>query len=273
MSVDTPHATSLDSALPLTDEQVQRFRSDGFIKVPDFFSPEEIEQVSPRISELTFTLDKNRDVPMEQRSTYDKAFIQVQNLWEQDETVRAFACCKRAAKAAADLLGVDGVRMWHDQALYKEPGGGFTPWHADQQYWPFDTSKCVTIWVPLQDTPMEMGPLCFARGSHRKQIGRELEISDDSEQIIADSVKQQGLDEVYEPYRLGEVSFHYGWTLHRAGPNTTDQPRRVFTVIYMDKGMKLEPRTPVHRDDWAKWTPGSYVGRVMDDPKNPVLYP
>jgi ectoine hydroxylase-related dioxygenase (phytanoyl-CoA dioxygenase family) len=62
--------------------------------------------------------------------------------------------------------------MWHDQALYKEPGGGFTPWHADQQYWPMASALCVTAWLPLQAVPMELGPLSFAPGSHLKKIGR-----------------------------------------------------------------------------------------------------
>lgn len=46
-----------------------------------------------------------------------------------------------------------------------------------------------------------------------------------------------------EPYAAGDVSFHFGWTLHRAGPNTTSEPRKVHTVIYMDRDMRLaEPK-------------------------------
>ena len=63
------------------------------------------------------------------------------------------------------LLEVAGVRLYHDQALFKEAGGGHTPWHADQFYWPLATDRTVTAWVPLVDVPMEMGPLAFATGS------------------------------------------------------------------------------------------------------------
>ncbi|MBI1338445.1 MAG: phytanoyl-CoA dioxygenase [Phycisphaera sp.] len=263
----------IDSPYPLSREQVERFRRDGFIKLKSFFSAEALAAYDPAITRNTLEKNSLRDKPMEKRSTYDKAFIQVSNIWETDETVKRFAFGKRAARAAAELLGVESVRMWHDQALYKEASGGFTPWHADQQYWPFDSEKCVTIWIPLQAVPIEMGPLSFARGSHLKKIGRDLVISDESEKLIADGVKREGLDEVYEPFELGEVSYHYGWTLHRAGPNSTPQARKVFTVIYMDAHMRLQPRTPVHRSDWERWTPGTHVGRVMDDPRNPVLYP
>lgn len=42
------------------------------------------------------------------------------------------------------------MRLYHDQALNKEPGGGYTPWHCDQYYWPVQSDKIVTAWVPLQ---------------------------------------------------------------------------------------------------------------------------
>ena len=47
---------------------------------------------------------------------------------------------------------VEGVRLYHDQALNKEPGGGYTPWHCDAYYWPVLSDKIVTAWVPLQVT-------------------------------------------------------------------------------------------------------------------------
>ena len=76
-----------------------------------------------------------------------------------------------------------------------------------------------------------------------------------------------------EPYADGDVSFHLGWTLHRAGPNTSDRPRKVHTVIYMDIDMKLaEPRSDNQRHDHQTWSPSTTVGEIMDDPLNPVLF-
>jgi len=43
------------------------------------------------------------------------------------------------------------------------------------------------------------------------------------------------LGQVEEAFELGEVSFHSGWTFHRAGRNLTGRPREVMTVIYMDE--------------------------------------
>jgi hypothetical protein len=268
---------SLDAALgepyPLTEPRRMAFREEGFIRLPKVFAPEVLASLEPAITADTLAHDKNAGVPLEDRDTYGKAFIQVGNLWERCPEARSLTFSKRLARIAAELLDVRGVRLWHDQALYKEPSGGFTPWHADQQYWPMASGLCVTAWIPLQAVPLEMGPLAFARGSHRKRIGRELAISDESEQLIQDAVREQGLVEVTEPYDAGDVSFHLGWTLHRAGPNTTARPRKVHTVIFMDIDMRLaKPKNAAQRLDHETWTPSTAVGEVMADPRNPVLY-
>ena len=269
----TVNHPDLSTPYPLKPEQVQRFRADGFIKLKNVFTADELAYYGEELTRIVMELNPRRGIPMAERTTYAKAFIQVGNIWTKSDIVKRFSFSKRLARIATELMGTQGVRMWHDQALYKEPSGGFTPWHVDQQYWPMATDMCVTAWVPLQRTPMEMGPLSFARGSHLKEIARDMAISDDSEKQIQAVVEQAQLEQVYEPFDLGEVSFHYGWTLHRAGPNTTDKPRAVHTVIYMDRDMTLaEPANDNQRKDWEVWTPSTKVGEVMDDALNPVLY-
>ncbi len=263
----------LNEPYALSEEQIRQFSEDGFIKLKNVLSAEVLDAFGPEITRVTMANNPREGIPMEDRNTYGRAFIQVGNLWEKSELCQVFGFSKRLARIASQLLGTEGVRMWHDQALYKEAGGGFTPWHADQQYWPMASGKCVTAWIPLQAVPMEMGPLCFGKGSHRKNVGRYLPISDESEQLIKDAIREQGVVEVQQPYELGEVSFHLGWTLHRAGPNTTGTPRQVHTVIYMDRDMRLaEPKTPNQQTDWETWTPSTRIGEIMDDHRNPILW-
>lgn len=263
----------LQEPYPLTADQVVQFREQGFLKVSNVFDAATLQYFEPEITRLTFAHNDLDGIPMEERDTYSRAFIQVGNLWEKSEAARRLTFSQRLAGMATELLGSSGVRLWHDQALYKEPSGGFTPWHADQQYWPMNSSLSVTAWIPLHAVPLEQGPLCFGRGSHRKRIGRDLPISDSSEALIQKEIQDQGVVEVIEPYELGDVSFHLGWTLHRAGPNTTVLPRKVHTVIYMDCNMQLsEPSNPNQSLDHEKWTPSTSVGEVMNDPLNPVLF-
>lgn len=273
MTPTAPAEQALDTPYHLDPASVDRFRRDGFIKLKEVFDGPTLAHFGAAITGQTLAHNPLKDVPMEERSTYDKAFIQVGNLWEKCETCRAFTFSKRLARIAAELLEVPGVRLWHDQALYKEPKGGFTPWHVDQQYWPMLTDRSVTVWIPLQPVPMDMGPLEFGKRSHLMNIARQVEISDQSEAIIQGAVDRYQIQTLYEPYALGEVSFHLGWTLHRAGGNTTDTPRAVHTVIYMEDDQRLaEPQNPFQQADWEAWTPGSQLGGVMADAKNPVLY-
>lgn len=237
------------------------------------FSAAELDHYAPELARLTLALN-TQSMPIEERSTYGKAFLQITNLWEHGGAAREFVFGKRLARIAAELLEVEGVRLYHDQSLMKEAGGGFTPAHADQFYWPLATDRSVTAWVPLQPVPAAMGPIGFYAGSHRFDFGRDLPISDESEALITAEMERQGFPLIDDPFELGEVSFHLGWTFHRAAPNRTEQPRSVMTIIYMAKDMRL--KAPANRNqqiDWDVWCPGARVGDIIDTPKNPVLYP
>jgi ectoine hydroxylase-related dioxygenase (phytanoyl-CoA dioxygenase family) len=263
---------AIDGRYPLAPEQREGYARHGFARLPAVFDGATLARFRPELSAKVALLNTLHR-PMEERTTYEKAFLQVMNLWTKSELARQFVFGQRLARIAAELLGVRGVRLYHDQALYKEPAGGHTPWHADQYYWPLATDRCGTAWVPLQETPLEMGPLAFCAGSHRVKVGRDLPISDESEAELAAALERAALPMVEEPFALGDVSFHAGWTFHRAGPNRTDRTREVMTVIYMDAGMRLAaPRNRNQEIDRETWCPGAAVGQVIDTPLNPVLF-
>lgn len=260
----------LSEPFELPEGAVDFFETYGFIKLKNVLSPAVLEHYGEIITDLVFKLNKLTK-PMEERTTYERAFLQVMNLWREDESVREFVFAKRLAKIATDLLKVQAVRLYHDQALYKESSGGITPWHADQFYWPLSSPKTVTVWIPLQKTDMEMGPLAFAAKSHNVEIGRDLEISDESEAIMAAQLKQFSLNET--PFDLGEVSFHSGWLFHRAGENISGQPRKVMTMIYMDETQRItEPKNAYQIADWETWLASKPVGGKADSELNPILF-
>ncbi len=256
----------------LTDDQINYYQINGCIKLKEVLSSSEINEYGPVITQKVFELN-TLHLPMEERSTYQRAFLQIMNLWTKDEQVKSFVFNRRIAGIAAQLMQCDSVKLYHDQALYKEPSGGFTPWHADQFYWPLATEKCTTVWIPLQETPVEMGALEFSMGSQHFQFGRDLPISDESENRIQEVLENEGFELLRGGFDLGEVSFHAGWTFHRAGPNTTDKPRAVMTMIYMDGDMRLKhPENDAQKLDWDVWCPGARIGEVIDTPLNPVLW-
>jgi len=266
--------TTLDIASPyaLSAAQITQFERDGFIKLKDVLSPAVLKHYGDEITRLTIALN-TQEAPLEERSTYDKAFLQVMNLWQHSAFVKEFVMGQRLGRIAAELLRVRGVRLYHDQSLYKEPGGGITPAHADQYYWPLASDRTITAWVPLQAVPADMGPLGFYARSQSVEFGRDLGISDESEEKISANMARHGFAFECGAFELGEISFHLGWTFHKAGANVSGTPRAVMTVIYMDADMRLaDALSPAQANDRDQWCPGVQPGEVIATPLNPLIY-
>lgn len=270
--IPTSVALELNTLLELTKEQVNYFRENGFIKIKSVLSKTTLDTMDSIITKEVNRLN-TQNLELKDRDTYGKAFLQIMNIWRNSDLVKKIVFSKRLAKIAADLLEVEGVRIYHDQALYKEPGGGQTPWHADQYYWPLSNEKTVTAWIPLQETPLELGPLEFSAKSFQIINGRDKEIGDESQAYLDNILRNTGYGHVVEAFDLGEISFHTGWLYHRAGPNTTNKMRKVMTVIYMDKNMKLiAPANKNQQADWDAWCPGATIGEVIDTELNPIIF-
>ncbi len=262
----------MQTSYPISAEMVRKFDDEGFIKLSDVLDPEKLQFYEKEITKKVKELN-TQHLPLDQRDSFGRAFLQVANLWQHSEIVEQFVFSERLAHIAADLLGVRSVRLYHDQALYKEPSGGITPWHADQYYWPVSSDRTITVWVPLQETPLDMGPLSFAKGSQKLAFGRDLPISDESEATLAVDLAEANIPTVREPYKLGDVSYHTGWTFHRAGANESTIPRAVMTVIYIDADITVtEPTNKNHQTEIDSWMPGTQTGDVPSSPLNPVLY-
>jgi ectoine hydroxylase-related dioxygenase (phytanoyl-CoA dioxygenase family) len=137
--------------------------------------------------------------------------------------------------------------VYHDQALLKEPGGGITPWHQDQHYWPLDTDDTITMWMPLVDATPEMGTMRFASGSH--------------------------VDGYLGDMPIGDATFHFGWTLHGAGANETDRAREVMTVIWFADGARVtQPDNASRERDLERWLPGLKPGDLAATELNPLVF-
>ena len=265
--------TSLDETISLESGAAEQFVRDGHTVVRGLASAQEIAQFAPAIKEATRELSGDLR-PMSERDTYGKAFIQSMNLWTVNPVVRQFVFAKRFAKVAADLMGVDGVRLYHDQSLFKEPGGGITPWHQDQVYWPLDTAHTITMWMPLVDVPTDVGSVVFASGSHtRGDLGGSI-IGDGSQEHFDRLIERDGYDLTsYAPMRAGDATFHSGWILHGAPANETSTMRSVMTIIYFADGTRVgEVEGQMQRDDHQKWLGSLPTGSLANSELNPLLW-
>ncbi|MEH7305230.1 phytanoyl-CoA dioxygenase family protein [Neobacillus drentensis] len=174
---------SMNESYELNSGQIEEYQKNGHICLRGLASSEEVSFYGKAIREVVKELNYHKK-PIHERTTYGKAFIQIGNVWEKSEIVQRFVMARRFAKVAAELMGVDGVRIYHDQALFKEPGGGHTPWHQDQIYWPLDTDKTITMWMPIVPITKEMGSMTFAAGSQKTGYVSKIEISDESHRTL-----------------------------------------------------------------------------------------
>src|SRR5437016_3987722 len=122
----------------LTSDQIASYQRDGFLVIPDLLSDEELVTWRQTIDDAVRHREDRRLAMSDERSGnsyYDNVFIQRVNLWQDHEGMRRLMLDARLGKLATDLAGVDGIRIWHDQALIKQPWGNPTGWHLDNPYW------------------------------------------------------------------------------------------------------------------------------------------
>jgi ectoine hydroxylase-related dioxygenase (phytanoyl-CoA dioxygenase family) len=261
---------ALDEPAALDDATIAAFRRDGHVRVDGLATASEIAAYRPVIEATAERLRWDHR-PLAERDTYGRAFVQSANLWRHDEAVARFTLAPRFARAAAVLLGVDALRIYHDQALVKEAGGGATPWHQDQHYWPLDTDATITLWVPLVDVRDPVEGMTFASGSHRLgDLGGGV-ISDASEVHFDGVVRARAVPlHTERGLAAGDATFHRGWTLHRASDNPTSVARPVMTVIYVADGARVaRPTGPAQDFDRMMWLGGAAPGTLVDGPDHP----
>jgi ectoine hydroxylase-related dioxygenase (phytanoyl-CoA dioxygenase family) len=263
----------LESEYELTEEQKDGYGRDGHLLLRGIASDAEVRAYRAVIRDMVMQLN-NQSKPLHERDTYGKAFIQIINLWKMSEAVKRFVLARRFGKIAADLMGVDAVRVYHDQALFKEPGGGHTPWHQDQIYWPLDTDKTITLWMPLVPISEQVGSMTFASESQCKGLIDRVEISDESHRTLKQYIDGKGFRQVsYGAMAAGDATFHSGWTLHAAPGNPTETMREVMTIIYYADGSRVaEPGSNAQKNDMNNFFPGLQPGDIAASPLNPLVY-
>jgi len=262
-----------DNHYTLSPGQVADYRTRGHILLRSVASRAEVEKILVPLDRVVGEVAGRNDA-QGRVDDYSSLFRQVTNVWRLDPALRDFVCRGRFARIAAELMGARGVRLYHDQALYKPPGGKPTPWHQDQFYWPLDTEQTITMWMPLIDLKREMGTMVFAGGSHKGGMIVDTSISDASNRALDSVVRDRHWDTVSDDLEAGDATFHAGWTVHSAHPNTSGRTRKVLTVIYFADGTRvLEPGNEFRRADREAFLSGCQAGGLAAGPLNPVLYP
>ena len=156
----------LSEPYALAREQIEHYREHGFVKLEQVISGEALRYFREVIGYAVghYFVDDDR-TPADKR-VYERSFLQAFNLAPIYPAIRPFAHAFRFADLARRLMGIGGVRLWFDQALYKQPGGRLTDYHKDAAFWPVQpAADTTTIWVALVTARACLHGVCHR--SHR----------------------------------------------------------------------------------------------------------
>ncbi len=257
----------------LTPEQISAYQENGYIVIENFLTPEELDFWRKSVDEAVAQRADRKLADGRMRegdSYYDKVFIQRINLWNDHEGMRKLMLDPRLGKMATQLAGVDGIRIWHDQALIKQPWGNPTGWHLDNPYWSFSSRQSISIWVALDDATLENGCLYFIPGSYKTATWDNVGIGKNIGDLFKHYTEWGKMKAVSAPMKAGSCSFHNGLTAHGALANMTPGFRRAMTCAYMPDGSTFNGQQNIlPPDEFAKLK----IGDVLEnDVLNPLIY-
>jgi phytanoyl-CoA hydroxylase len=258
----------------VTQAQIDHYQENGFVVIKNFLSPRELATWRAAVDDAIGRRGQQRVLGHEEKPNedayYNNVFIQRVNLWMDNEPIRQLMLDKRLGKVAATLAGVEGIRIWHDQALIKQPWANPTGWHLDNPFWSWFSRDAISLWVALDDVTVQNGCLYFLPGTHKTARYDNSGIGENLSDIFKIYPEWGKVHAVPAEMKAGSCSFHNGLIAHGAGPNMTPGWRRAMTCGFMPDGSTFNgQRNILTKERLAKLT----IGDVLDDDAyNPLLY-
>jgi ectoine hydroxylase-related dioxygenase (phytanoyl-CoA dioxygenase family) len=187
------------------------------------------------------------------------------NVWRNVTEYEGFIRHSPSAQIAAELMGSSRVNIFCDDMFIKDgQTPEVTPWHHDMPYFPLEGDQVCSIWVALDDVPLE-NSVEYIAGSHRwgrqfrprsffnpELTHHESEFPDGSLEPIPDfdACREQLTIRAWA-MRPGDIAVFHGLTVHGSPGNSTNHRRRGFIsrwcgddVVYAWKGEDTYPRFP-----------------------------
>jgi ectoine hydroxylase-related dioxygenase (phytanoyl-CoA dioxygenase family) len=255
----------------ITQEHKDFYQHNGFVAIEGFLDDQELAEwravtddaVRQRLIERNGMT--NQDDP---DRFYSQVFVQCVRLADTHEGMARLMLDERLGEAAGTLAGVDGIRIWHDQALIKQPYGNPTAWHLDNPYWSFSSRDAISIWVALDRATLANGCLWYLPGTHKVATWNNSGIGENMRDLFKVYPEWQTMQAVPVPVAAGSAVFHNGLVAHGAGANMTPRARPAMTCAYMPDGSIFNGQRNVLREDYFQ---SLKIGDTLDDPRQVPL--
>ncbi len=136
--------------------------------------------------------------------------------------------------------------------------------HQDYRFMQGDP-ECFTVWIPLHDCPVEVGPLQIMEGSHRSGFLNHEEDNLHVPEIPADATA--GGEWAGGPIYAGDVLIFHSLTVHAASPNLSKQMRISLDCRFQDYSRALNPAILAFAGESGKSWEKTYSGWSSDELK------
>jgi ectoine hydroxylase-related dioxygenase (phytanoyl-CoA dioxygenase family) len=217
----------------ISEQDVQVYRRDGVIVVPDVLDAATLAEVRSVIAELVAgaakTLEHTDVYDLEPGHTAEsprvrriKAPQKVHPLF--DEIVRSPAVLDILKKLIGPDLRLHGSKLNMKSAHYGSP----VEWHQDWAFYPHTNDDILAIGVLLDDTDLSNGPMLVSPGTHTGEVWNHH--GDDGHfagLIDPDTIRSEIERAVPCMGRAGSMSFHHVRALHGSALNTSDRSRNL----------------------------------------------
>lgn len=216
----------------LTLPQIEAYDRDGYVLVPDVFTPQEIEILLANVTKdgrATQHLSALKDASGRASKL---------SLWSDvgDDVFGAVTTSPRVVNAVRMLLRED-VYHWHSKVMLKEPRvGGAWEWHQDYGYWYNDgvlSPRMISCMIALDPATKANGCLKVVPGSHllgRFDHGRVGGQAGADQERVQAAIERLGVKYCEAP--AGSALFFHGNTFHASEANLSDKPRRAYICCY-----------------------------------------
>jgi ectoine hydroxylase-related dioxygenase (phytanoyl-CoA dioxygenase family) len=222
-----------------TPEQVEQFKTEGYVAVPDFWSEEEVRAMQIELERLKNAGLIRNVVPGKMAQETGKANLQLCPMAPHSNFFRAMSFAEKAVSAVSQLIG-DPVLLHLDQVFLK-PGkhGAGTNWHQDNAYFKIaDPLKGTAIWTAVHEANEANGTMRIIPNSFCETLPHEKDPDSDHHiRCYPDESKAK----VIELPAGGVIFFCYG-TPHATGANTTDKERAGVALHFLNADQEGEAR-------------------------------
>ncbi|WP_395539955.1 phytanoyl-CoA dioxygenase family protein [Neotabrizicola sp. sgz301269] len=255
-------------AVQVTDEMREAYARDGVVLIKGLWSDwvEVLRRgVEADMADPTFQMVNLK--PGEAGKFFDDYCS-----WQRIPEFRDAIFNSGVARVAAELMGSQGVQLFHDHVLVKEPGTTKpTPWHSDGPYYFVEGRQTVSFWSPLD--PVKEASLRCVAGSHlwekdvlpTRWMAETSFYPGDHDYMPVPDPDAEGMRVMEWEMEPGDaVAFNFR-TLHGARGNISANRRRAFSLRlvgddarYVERPGPCSPPFPGHgmqpgqrlRTDW-----------------------